>query len=114
MSRIDPNWEVSVQQVAQMRQRGDQFVLLDVRKPEENAYCKIEGATLIPLGELAQRIDDLRDLADDRPIVAHCHHGIRSLSAAAMLRELGFADVKSMAGGIDAWSAEVDPGVARY
>jgi rhodanese-related sulfurtransferase len=114
MNKIDPNWEVSAQEVAGIRERGDPFVLLDVRKPEEFAFCKIEGAILIPLGELAQRLDDLRDLADDRPIVAHCHHGVRSLSAVAMLREVGFANVKSMAGGIDAWSVEVDPGVARY
>ena len=114
MNRIDPNWELSVRDIARMRERGDPFLLLDVRNPEEYAFCKIEGATLIPLGELTQRIDDLRDLADDRQIVAHCHHGVRSLSAAAMLREAGFDDVKSMAGGIDAWSVEVDPGVARY
>ena len=114
MNQADSNWEVSVQDVQQMRKRGEAFFLLDVRQPEEFGICKIEGATLIPLGELAQRLDDLRDMAEGRPIVAHCHHGVRSLSAAALLRQAGLPNVKSMAGGIDAWSVQVDPSVARY
>lgn len=111
---IDPNWEVSVQDVDAMRKRGEGFLLLDVRQPEEYAICKIDGAHLIPLGELEGRVDDVRGLAKGLPIVAQCHHGGRSLSAAAILRRAGVADVKSLAGGIDQWSLQVDASVPRY
>jgi rhodanese-related sulfurtransferase len=111
---IDPNWEVSVQDVKTMREGRQEFLLLDVRNPDEYAICKIEGAQLVPLGELGKRLDEVKKLANGKPVVAHCHHGGRSLNAAAMLREAGMAGAKSMAGGIDAWSLVVDPKVARY
>ena len=114
MSTTDTKWEVTVDEVAAMKSRGEDFLLLDVRQPEEFAICKIEGATLIPLGELGQRLDDLRDLADGRPVIAHCHHGVRSLTAAALLKQAGFENVCSMSGGIDAWSAKIDPKIPRY
>lgn len=114
MNSTDANWEVSVDEVSAMMRRGEEFLLLDVRQPEEFAICKIEGATLVPLGELGQRLDDLRDLANGRPVIAHCHHGVRSLTAAALLKQAGFENVRSMTGGIDAWSVKVDPKVARY
>lgn len=111
---IDPNWEVSVADVDAMRKRGDAFLLLDVRQPEEFAICKIDGAHLIPLGELERRVEDVRSLAKGQPIVAQCHHGGRSLSAAAILRKAGLTNTKSMAGGIDLWSLQVDSKVPRY
>ena len=92
------------------------FLLLDCRRPEEFQAARIEGAVLIPLQELERRADELEgdEGGKDRPIIVHCHHGQRSLRAAAMLRAMGFANVKSMAGGIDLWSQDVDRGVARY
>lgn len=111
---IDPNWEVSVSDVDAMRKRGDAFLLLDVRQPEEFAICKIDGAQLIPLHDLESRVDDVKRLAAGKPVVTQCHHGGRSLSAAAILRKAGLADVKSMAGGIDLWSLQIDAKVPRY
>lgn len=114
MRGINAEWEVSVQQTRQLLDAGDGFVLLDVRNPDEHATCRIEGAVLVPLPELPARLDEIRDLANGKTIVAHCHHGGRSLKAAAMLREAGLGPVKSMAGGIDAWSLEIDSSVPRY
>ena len=111
---IDPHWEVSVQDVKTRLDKKDDFLLLDVRQPEEFAVARIPGARLVPLGDLAGRIEELQSLAEGRPIVAHCHHGGRSLKAASFLRQSGFPDVRSMAGGIDAWSVMIDPTVARY
>ncbi|QDV89725.1 putative adenylyltransferase/sulfurtransferase MoeZ [Phycisphaerae bacterium RAS2] len=114
MGGINAEWEVSVQQTRQMLNDRDGFVLLDVRNPDEHSTCRIEGALLFPLSDLANRLDELRDLAEGKTVVAHCHHGGRSLKAAALLREAGLGPVKSMAGGIDAWSLEIDPSVPRY
>ena len=73
--------------------------------------CHIEGAKLIPLSEFVQRMNELNS-ADN--IVLHCHHGVRSMQALQILREAGFNKIKSMAGGINAWSEDVDPDVPRY
>ncbi|MCC6321661.1 MAG: rhodanese-like domain-containing protein [Phycisphaerales bacterium] len=91
-------------------------MLLDCREPDEFALCRIEGAVLVPLGQIEQRAEELE--ADDgsrsREIVVYCHHGRRSVRAATTLRALGFTNVRSMAGGIDVWSIDVDSAVARY
>ena len=87
------------------------LVVLDVREPHEYAIARIEGARLIPLSELAGR---LRELDGRAEIVTHCHHGLRSLKAREILKGAGFANVRSLAGGIDAWACEVDPKVPRY
>ncbi len=112
-----PEWEVTPREARDgLRAAGQPPLLLDCRRPEEFQVARIEGAVLIPLSELEKRADELED--DDgartRPIVVHCHHGQRSLRAASMLRAMGFADVRSMAGGIDLWSIDVDPRVPRY
>lgn len=91
--------------------RGDDLFLLDVRQPEELAICRIEGATAIPLGELAGRT---HELDPDREIVCICHHGVRSASAAMALEQFDFGKVWNLTGGIDRWAAEVDPGMPRY
>ncbi|GJQ27127.1 MAG: hypothetical protein HBSAPP02_21590 [Phycisphaerae bacterium] len=114
MRGINAEWEISVQQARQMLDAGDGCVLLDVRNPDEHATCRIQGAVPMPLPDLANRLDELRDLASGKTVIVHCHHGVRSLKAAAMLREAGLGPVKSMAGGIDAWSLEIDPSVPRY
>jgi rhodanese-related sulfurtransferase len=96
-----------------MRERGEDVLLLDVRTPREHAVARIEGAALVPLQQLPARVEELRPYAD-RPVVTVCHRGMRSLQAAAFLRQAGFRDVRSMAGGIDLWSRAVDPSVPRY
>jgi adenylyltransferase/sulfurtransferase len=87
------------------------LLLLDVRDPLEAAIAHIEGARLIPLRELPARLSELPGHGE---IVTFCHHGQRSLHAREILRGAGFGNVRSLAGGIDAWSREIDPGVARY
>jgi rhodanese-related sulfurtransferase len=89
--------------------------LLDVRQPEEHAYVRLEPSRLVPLPELAARLDELAQaFGQDAEIVAYCHHGIRSLHAAQFLRARGFTRARSLAGGIDAWTHEIDPALPRY
>lgn len=85
--------------------------LLDVRESWEVERAAIPGALHIPLAELPSR---LRDIDPHRPVIVVCHHGVRSWHAACFLLEHGFTDVVNLAGGIDAWSREVDPALPRY
>lgn len=113
MACVDPAWELSVDDVQRMRAQGEDFLLLDVRQPEEHALARIEGATFVPLGDLPTQLPRLQEHAE-RAVVTYCHRGMRSLHAAAFLRQQGFENVRSMAGGIDAWSQQIDPAVPRY
>jgi rhodanese-related sulfurtransferase len=88
-------------------------LLLDCRTPEEYSIAKIDGAVLIPMQEIAERLAELEPWRD-KPIIVHCHHGVRSLRVTHWLREKGFPLAQSMTGGIEAWSLEVDPSVPRY
>jgi adenylyltransferase/sulfurtransferase len=92
---------------------GRDFLLLDVREPAEFEKARIEGARLLPLGELEARAAEL-EAWRERPIIVHCHRGGRSAKAARWLREQGFRDVSNLSGGIEAWSLTVDPSVPRY
>jgi len=85
--------------------------LIDVREVGEWEIARIPGARLIPLGELPGR---LAELDPRRPIVTYCHRGVRSMRALEILRAAGFHDVRSLAGGIDAWARDVETGMARY
>ena len=109
----NPDWEVTPDQVRQWLKQGEDIFILDVRRPEEWDIARLEKAVLIPLQQLTERVHELNDHRHKR-LVIHCHHGVRSLRATALLRELGFKHVHSMAGGIDAWSLTVDPAVPRY
>ena len=91
--------------------QGDPIFLLDVREPQEYAFARIEGAHLIPLGELPYRY---QELDTEKEIIVYCHHGIRSLQAAHFLLQMGFKSVKNLNGGIDAWSLQSDLQVPRY
>jgi sulfur-carrier protein adenylyltransferase/sulfurtransferase len=91
--------------------RGEPFVLIDVREPHEYQICKIPYAKLIPLGDLPKRVNEL-DSADE--IVAHCKSGVRSAKAVDFLKTAGFRKVRNMKGGILAWSDKVDPSVPKY
>ena len=93
------------------RRRNPDLLLLDVREPFEWDIAHLEGARLIPLGQLPARLGELDGHAD---IVAYCHHGMRSLQAVEMLRAAGFSKVRSLDGGIDAWAREVEPNLPRY
>lgn len=87
--------------------------LLDVRNDDEYAYCRLPDSHLIPLPELLHRLDEV-DPPEGALVVVYCHHGIRSLSGAAILGQGGRLNVASLSGGIDAWSLVVDPAVPRY
>jgi rhodanese-related sulfurtransferase len=96
-----------------MLDAGTPVYLLDVRNPDEYAYCHLPNSQLIPLPELMHRLDEVEP-PEGALVVVYCHHGIRSLSGAAILAHHGRANAASLAGGIDAWSALVDPSVPRY
>jgi rhodanese-related sulfurtransferase len=115
--QMNDAWERSPSDVAkQLRDEPDSLVLIDCREPDEHRIARIEGAVLVPIGEVGERLDDLRDAAEDgeRDVVVYCHHGVRSLRVTAALRQAGLDEAMSMAGGIDRWSVEIDPGVPRY
>lgn len=87
--------------------------LLDVRQVEEHAFVALPNSTLIPLGELMARADEIEDWKNGE-VVVYCHHGIRSAHAIAHLRALGFINLHNLSGGIDRWTSEVDPKLPRY
>jgi len=103
--------EVTADELKGELNAGKPIVIVDVREPHEYEIARIDGAVLIPLGELPARLHELDDHAD---IVTHCHHGARSLKALEILKAAGFAKVRSLRGGIDAWAVNVDPALPRY
>jgi rhodanese-related sulfurtransferase len=105
--------EITVQDLAQRLQSGQPVHLLDVRQAWEHDRAALPGSQLIPLDQLVARADEIQP-PDGVPLVVYCHHGVRSLRAAAWLSQRGLPEVYSLAGGIDAWSLEIDPGVPRY
>ncbi|WP_234084009.1 rhodanese-like domain-containing protein [Azonexus sp. R2A61] len=86
-------------------------VLVDVREPWEVELCRIEGAEHIPMHTIPLRAGEL---PADRDVVVICHHGGRSMQVAFFLERQGFASVHNLAGGVEAWACEVDPGMRRY
>ncbi|MDD9819910.1 MAG: rhodanese-like domain-containing protein [Nitrospira sp.] len=105
------NYAITVRELKERMDNGDKVFLLDVREPHEFALAKIEGSTLIPLGTLP---NSLNQLDPNEEIVALCHKGMRSADATGFLLQQGFANVKNLIGGIDAWSVEIDHSVPRY
>ncbi len=103
--------EISVDELKRRHDAGDDFLLLDVREPDEIATASIAWATTIPMGEVPQHLDEL---PRDKPIAVLCHGGGRSGRVTAFLNQNGFPNAVNVAGGIDAWSAAVDPSVPRY
>ncbi len=105
------NLEITPADVKARLEQGEKLVLIDVREPWEYALCRIEGAKHVPLGTLAASLETLPDVDE---VICYCHHGMRSLDAAAWLRFQGIERAKSLAGGIERWSIEIDPQVPRY
>ncbi len=104
-------FEIDVLALRQRLASADAPALLDVREPWEIEIASVAGAIAIPLGEITSRA---AELPRDRPLAIMCHHGGRSAQATAWLRSQGFDKASNVAGGIDAWSRLVDPGVPRY
>jgi rhodanese-related sulfurtransferase len=103
--------EILPRDVQAMLASGEKFAFVDVREKWEYETSRIDGSTLIPLREIPANLAKLKESSE---IVLFCHHGMRSLDAAAWLQSQGVAGARSMSGGIDRWAAEVDPTVPRY
>ncbi|MGE5278722.1 MAG: molybdopterin-synthase adenylyltransferase MoeB [Acidobacteriota bacterium] len=103
--------EVSVEELAEMRRRGDDFVLVDVREPHEIAICELPGSVKIPLGALTE---NLHRLSTADQIVVHCRSGSRSARAVELLQQAGFRKARNLAGGILAWADRIDPRMPKY
>lgn len=104
--------EISATDLKRRIDKGDDIQLIDVRQPEEWAFAKIDGAKLIPLGELLNRMSEIDE---KRETVLHCKAGMRSARGVEALQRAGFkGDIKNLKGGITAWSNEVDPKVPKY
>ncbi len=88
-----------------------QPLLLDVREPDEFTLCHLPGSLHIPMQDITRR---LNDIDDGRPLVAICHHGLRSLQVALYLEHAGFTDLYNLQGGLDAWALAIDPSMPRY
>ena len=114
-SAADLEMEIAVEQVKEMMDAKHTFKLIDVREPSEYGICKIEGATLIPLGDIeAKDTALLNGLSPDDEIVLHCKAGVRSMKALKALEKIGFSNLKSMRGGINEWSEKIDSSVPLY
>src|SRR5689334_1312814 len=108
---VGQEFEITPAELKAKMDRGDDFVLIDVREPEEYAIARIQGSRLIPRATLPERVHELSS-ADD--IVVHCKSGVRSGMAVDFLKQAGFRRVKNLVGGILRWSDDVDPTVAKY
>ncbi len=103
---------ITASELKKLLDSGANIQLIDVRQPDEYAFAKIEGAKLIPLGEIIRRMDELDQT---RETVIHCKMGGRSARAIEVLEQSGFkGSMKNLIGGITAWSNEVDPKVPKY
>jgi rhodanese-related sulfurtransferase len=105
------DFEISPTDAASLlREKKARFI--DVREPWEVATAHIEDAVPMPMGDVPSRAH--QELEPEERLVVFCHAGVRSMNVTVWLRNQGFEQVQSMRGGIDAWSVEVDPTVARY
>lgn len=109
---LSSDLEITPQQLARIREHREPVRLIDVREPFELQLGHLEDAEAIPMRSIPAHLASLDD--DERPIVVMCHHGVRSLQVVCWLREQGVENCRSLAGGIDRWSLEVDPAVPRY
>jgi rhodanese-related sulfurtransferase len=106
------DYEITPEQFKTLRDEKRQYALIDVREPWEHQTAKIEGATLMPMGDVASRAHQELDPEDH--IVVYCHHGVRSMNVTSWLRQQGFEKAQSLAGGIDRWAREIDPSIPKY
>ena len=105
--------QLSVPQLQAMlaQPEGERPHMIDVREPWEWQLARIDGATHIPMQQIPARIQEIDEM---RPTVVYCHHGVRSLQVVAFLERQGFQQLHNLAGGIDAWSRQVDAAVPLY
>lgn len=104
--------QITAKELKAKMDAGEDFQLIDVRQPEEFAFAKIEGAKLIPLGEIISRMDEIDP---SRETIVQCKAGGRSAMAIQAMQQAGFKGVlKNLAGGITSWSNDVDPKIPKY
>ena len=106
------DYEITPEEVKGKLDATEPFTLLDGREPWEFETARIEGAKLMPMGDVPSRAHQELDPEDQ--IIVVCHHGVRSMNVTVWLRQQGFEKVRSMRGGIDAWSRRVDGRVPVY
>jgi len=104
--------QITPQEVKQRLDSSEKLRLVDVREPFEFSQAHIEGSDLIPMRSVPPALASLAE--ETAPLIFFCHHGMRSLQVASWLREQGVDSSRSMEGGIDRWSLEIDPTVPRY
>lgn len=103
--------EITPSEAKKLLDTGAGVLLVDVREPWEFQVCSIAGAKLIPMGAIPA---NLQALDTDDEVICYCHHGMRSLDVVVWLRGQGVERARSLAGGIERWSLEIDPRVPRY
>lgn len=105
-------YQISPEDLKARLDKDEPVTLVDVRQPWEYETAHLPNSILIPLGELPQRTQEVPE--NRGLVVVYCHHGVRSLSGAAILEAAGFEQVASLAGGTDRWSQHIDPSLPRY
>jgi rhodanese-related sulfurtransferase len=106
------DYEISPEDVKAKMDHAEPFTVLDVREPWEFETARIQGAKLMPMGDVPTRAN--QELDPDDHIIVVCHRGVRSMNVTVWLRQQGFEKAQSMRGGIDAWSRRVDAKVPVY
>ena len=106
------DYEITPEEVKGKLDAGEAFTLLDVRESWEFETARIDGARLMPMGDVPSRVHQELDPEDH--VVVVCHHGVRSMNVTVWLRQQGFEKAQSMRGGIDSWSRQVDGKVPMY
>lgn len=109
--QVGKEFEITPLELKEKMDRGDEFILVDVREPEEFAIGRIPGSTLIPQRTVPERLHEL-STADE--IVVHCRSGVRSGNIVELMKQAGYRKVKNLVGGILRWSDDVDPSVPKY
>ena len=110
-SNKPPFSEASPTSIKQRLDAGEQLLIVDVREPYEYQIAHIEGSELRPMSRIQEW---WQELPRDQEVIVMCHHGGRSANVCMALSRAGFTQLTNMTGGIDAWTAEVDPSVPRY
>lgn len=108
-----PDWEITPRQAAASLQNNTPPLLVDCRTPGEWELVRLHNAIHVPLQQWSAHLESLEP-HKDQPIIIYCHHGVRSLRLAMLLRQEGFTNIRSMAGGIDLWAIDVDQRLPRY
>ena len=106
------DYEITPKEVKRKLDQKEAFTLVDVREPWEFETAHMSEAKLIPMGDVPSRAH--QELDPDDHIVVICHHGVRSMSVTAWLRQQGFDRAQSLRGGIDAWSRQIDSNIPTY